>query len=46
MTGTAMLEVTGLSHAFGAPGTGHLALDDITLTVTEGELVSIVGPSG
>src|SRR5262249_10888681 len=46
MTGTAMLEVTGLSHAFGAPGTGHLALDDITLMVTEGELVSIVGPSG
>ena len=43
MTGTAMLEITALSHAFGP---GHLALDDITLTVTEGELVSIVGPSG
>ena len=45
MTGTAMLEITGLTHAFG-PGTGHPALDDITLTVGEGELVSIVGPSG
>ena len=45
MTGTAMLEITGLTHAFG-PGIGHPALDDITLTVGEGELVSIVGPSG
>jgi NitT/TauT family transport system ATP-binding protein len=48
MTGTAMLEITGLTHTFGrdAHDTGHLALDDITLTVGEGELVSIVGPSG
>ena len=45
MTGTAMLQITGLTHAFG-PGTGHPALDDVTLTVGEGELVSIVGPSG
>jgi NitT/TauT family transport system ATP-binding protein len=48
MTGTTMLEITGLSHAFAprAPGPGHLALDGITLTVSEGQLVSIVGPSG
>ena len=43
MTGTAMLEITDLTHAFGG---GHPALGDISLTVGEGELVSIVGPSG
>ena len=43
MTGTAMLEITDLTHAFGS---GHPALDEISLTVGEGELVSIVGPSG
>ena len=45
MTGTAMLEITGLTHAFG-PGASHPALDGITLAVGEGGLVSIVGPSG
>ena len=45
MTAIAMLEITGLTHRFG-PGTGHLALDGITLAVSEGSLVSIVGPSG
>jgi NitT/TauT family transport system ATP-binding protein len=43
MTGTAMLEITDLTHTFGG---GHPALGDISLTVGEGELVSIVGPSG
>jgi NitT/TauT family transport system ATP-binding protein len=43
MTGTAMVEITDLTHTFGP---GHLALDGVTLTVGEGELVSIVGPSG
>jgi NitT/TauT family transport system ATP-binding protein len=41
-----MLEITDLTHSYGPPGTGHLAIDRITLTVADGELVSIVGPSG
>jgi NitT/TauT family transport system ATP-binding protein len=43
MTNTAMVEITDLTHTFGP---GHPALDGVTLTVDEGELVSIVGPSG
>jgi NitT/TauT family transport system ATP-binding protein len=41
-----MLEITDLTHSYGPPGAGHLAIDRITLTVDDGELVSIVGPSG
>jgi NitT/TauT family transport system ATP-binding protein len=41
-----MLEITDLSHSFGRRGDSHLAIDKITLTVPDGELVSIVGPSG
>src|ERR1700730_16061414 len=41
-----MLEITDLTHSYGPLGTGHLAIDRITLTVADGELVSIVGPSG
>jgi len=41
-----MLEITGLTHSYGQAGQGHLALDGISLTVADGELVSIVGPSG
>ena len=37
-----MLEVTGLTRAYGS----HLAISDVTLTVADGELVTIVGPSG
>jgi NitT/TauT family transport system ATP-binding protein len=41
-----MLEITDLTHSYGPRGAGHLAIDRITLTVADGELVSIVGPSG
>ena len=37
-----MLEVTSLTRAFG----DHLAIADISMQVTDGELVTIVGPSG
>ncbi|MFF9894792.1 ABC transporter ATP-binding protein [Streptomyces longispororuber] len=38
-----MLHITGLSHRY---DDGHQAVDDIELSATRGELVSIVGPSG
>ncbi len=41
-----MLEITDLTHSYGPPPEGHLAIDRITLSVADGELVSIVGPSG
>ncbi|MDQ0369107.1 putative ABC transport system ATP-binding protein [Catenuloplanes indicus] len=39
----AMLRLTGVSRSY--PG-GVTALDDVSLTVREGELIAIVGPSG
>ena len=41
-----MLEITGLTHRYGPAGSGHRAIDHVTLEVAAGELVSIVGPSG
>jgi sulfonate transport system ATP-binding protein len=38
-----MLEVSGVSKRF---DNGHLALDEVDLTVTEGEILGIVGTSG
>jgi NitT/TauT family transport system ATP-binding protein len=37
-----VLEITGLTCAYGS----HVAIDDISLTVADDELVAIVGPSG
>src|SRR5947208_2005294 len=39
---TPLLEARGLRKTFGA----FVALDDVSLTVTDGEFVSIVGPNG
>jgi NitT/TauT family transport system ATP-binding protein len=39
---TVMLEISGLGHSYD----DHRVLDEVSLEVTEGQLVSIVGPSG
>ncbi len=42
-----IIEIEQLSKVFDTANRGrHVALSDITMTVTEGEFVSIVGPSG
>lgn len=44
-----MLTVKGVSKTFGAPDNGSenvIALNDVSLTVKEGEFFSIIGPSG
>ncbi len=41
-----MLEVTGLTRAYGRGDAAHVAIDQVNLSVARGELVSIVGPSG
>src|SRR5439155_7873733 len=39
---TALIETTGVSKAYGE----FIALDGVSLSIAEGELVSIVGPNG
>ena len=41
-----MLEITGLTRSYGQGPAARLAVDDVTLSVANGEIVSIVGPSG
>ena len=41
-----MLEVTDLTRAYGHGAAAHVAIEGVSLSVAEGELVSIVGPSG
>jgi NitT/TauT family transport system ATP-binding protein len=41
-----MIDVCGLSHTYIAKGVMHHAIADVSCTVSPGELVSIVGPSG
>ena len=41
-----MLEVTDLTRTYGQGATVQLAIENVTLSVADGELVTIVGPSG
>src|SRR6202035_1718782 len=43
---TDVLEVTDLTKAYGRGDAAHLAIDRVSLSVSRGELVTIVGPSG
>jgi NitT/TauT family transport system ATP-binding protein len=44
--GIDVLEVTDVTRTYGQGPTAHVAIKDVRLSVSEGELVSIVGPSG
>ena len=41
-----VVEAVGVSKTFGSGPSGVLALDDIGLTIREGEFISLIGPSG
>ena len=41
-----MLDVTELAHTYGAGPKAHIAIDDVSFQVQQGEIVCIVGPSG
>ncbi|GGS89330.1 ABC transporter [Planobispora rosea] len=41
-----MLEITGLTHTYGTGKNAHRAIDQLDLSVTQGELLCVVGPSG
>ncbi|MGH3248686.1 MAG: ABC transporter ATP-binding protein [Trebonia sp.] len=43
---TDVLELTDLTRAYGRDAAAHVAIDRVSLTVAQGEFVSIVGPSG
>ncbi len=46
MNGTAVIELAGVSKIYPLPAGDVVALDDLTLTIKEGEFVAIMGPSG
>jgi NitT/TauT family transport system ATP-binding protein len=41
-----VLEVTDLTRTYGHGAAAHVTIEGVSLSVAEGELVSIVGPSG
>jgi NitT/TauT family transport system ATP-binding protein len=45
-TAMSILEVRDLNKTYGTGPDAHIALSNVTLTVDEGQFVSIVGPSG
>ncbi|HKZ15381.1 MAG TPA: hypothetical protein VJL81_16205 [Solirubrobacterales bacterium] len=45
-SGAPLLEARDLTRAFGSGATAVQALRDVSLTVEEGEMVAIMGPSG
>src|SRR5947209_13957706 len=44
--GARVLEVTELTRTYGHGADAHVAIENVTLSVTDGELLTIVGPSG
>lgn len=45
-SGVPILEVDGIHHVYGAGQTAYTAIENLSFRIEEGELVSIVGPSG
>ncbi len=43
-----MIEVSNVTHGFGPPGSGNVfvVLDDVSFTIKDGSIVSLLGPSG
>ncbi|MDQ2763292.1 MAG: nitrate/sulfonate/bicarbonate ABC transporter ATP-binding protein [Pseudomonadota bacterium] len=41
-----LVEVSHVRHFYGAASTGHLVLDDVNLTLSENEIVGLLGRSG
>ena len=46
MTDKPLYRIAGLSRVYQGEGPPRRALDDVSLTIAEGELVALVGPSG
>lgn len=46
MTDKAIYQLAGVSRVYRGDGPPRRALDDVTLTIAEGEMVALVGPSG